>query len=181
MLKDAFDKILCSLLAVTLVALALVLFSDETGSGAGKKAAGVEKAMERQMAYQARVELLQKLYGPVESLRRSGQLQTALFRLDDLARQYPGEAHGHILKGEMLSGMGALEQAVASFVEGVRLNGDYIDAKSPLSRRSEIEKVADQGLRVIGNDLRLHPENRSLAAALKNVNYLRSRLAGGCE
>jgi hypothetical protein len=34
---------------------------------------------------------------------------------------------------------------------------------------------------VIGGRARANPENHSLAVALKNVNYLRSRLAGGCE
>jgi len=117
----------------------------------------------------------------VESLRRGGNLQGALLKLDELARSYPNEAHGHILKGEILGGMGALEEAVASYVDGVRLNGDYVDRKSPLSRRSEIQSIADQGLRVIGSKARNNPDNRSLAEAMKNVNYLRSRLAGGCE
>ena len=75
----------------------------------------------------------------------------------------------------------ALDEAVATFVEGVRLNGDYVDGKSPLSRRLEIGKVTDEGLEVIGRRARANPENRSAVVALKNVNYLRSRLAGGCE
>ena len=181
MLKDAFDRILWVLLAVTLAALVGVLFSHETGDRVARAGGGVDKALERQMAYQARVDLLRKLYGPVESLRQAGDLQTALFKLDELARLYPQEAHGFILKGEILSGMGALEEALASYVEGVRLNGDYVDGKSPLSRRTEIRKATDEGLRVIGSRVRANPGNRSLAVALKNVNYLRSRLAGGCE
>ncbi len=181
MLKDAFDKILWSLLAVTLVALVVVLAGHATGGGTGKRAAGLDKALERQMAYQARVDLLGKLYGPVETLSRAGDLQTALFKLDELRRLYPQEAHGAILKGEILGRMGALEESVASYVEGVRLNGDYVDRKSPLSRRAEIQKVTDEGVRVIGSRARANPGNRSLAVALNNVNYLRSRLAGGCE
>jgi tetratricopeptide (TPR) repeat protein len=181
MLKDAYDKMLWSFLAVTLVALAIVLLGHETGAGAGKSSAGLDKALERQMAYQARINLLHKLYGPVESLAQAGNLQAALFKLDELARLYPQEAHGSILKGEIQHRMGALEEAVACYVEGVRLNGDYVDAKSPLSRRAEIQKVADDGLREIGGKARANPGNRTLAASLKNVNYLRSRLAGGCE
>jgi len=177
--KDAYDRSLWFLLAVTLAALVLVLSGHETGSG--KNRAGLDKALERQMAYQARVDLIRKLYGPAESLLQAGDFQGALFKLDELARQYPQEAHGSILKGEVLSRMGALEEALASYVEGVRLNGDYVDGKSPLSRRTEIQKVADEGLRVIGSRSRANPGNRSLAVALNNVNYLRSRLAGGCE
>lgn len=181
MLKDAFDRTLWAFLVVALVALAIVLAGHETGARTARTASGLDKALDRQMAYQARVDLLRKLYGPVESLRQAGDLQTALFKLDEMARLYPQEAHGFILKGEILSGMGALEEALASYVEGVRLNGDYVDGKSPLSRRTEIRTVTDEGLRVIGGRARANPGNRSLSVALNNVNYLRSRLAGGCE
>jgi tetratricopeptide (TPR) repeat protein len=179
MLKDVFDKFLWFALVATLVALAAVL-AGPVGGGVSAPA-GPDKAMERALASQARANLLQKLYGPVESLRQAGELQAALFKLDELARSYPNEAHGRILKGEILGSMGALDEAVASYVEGVRLNGDYVDRKSPLSRRAAIEKAADEGLRVIGGRARANPGNRSLAMALNNVNYLRSRLAGGCE
>ncbi len=181
MLKDAYDRIISALLVVTLVALVCLLAGRGADAGPHRNPAGLDKAMERATAYQARLEFLQKLYGPVESLRRTGDLQAALFKLDELNRAYPKEAHGYILKGEILSGMGALDEALANFVEGVRLNGDYVDAKSPLSRRPEIGKVTDEGLEAIGKRVRANPENRSAAAALKNVNYLRSRLAGGCE
>jgi tetratricopeptide (TPR) repeat protein len=181
MLKDAYDKILWLLLAATLTSLVFVLLEQGSGSTAGNHPVAADKALEREMAYQARIELLQKLYSPVESLRHAGDSQAALFKLDELIRRYPTEAHGHILKGEILHAMGALDEAVACYVEGVRLDADYVDRKSPLSRRSDIQKVADEGLQVIGSRARANPGNRSLASALQNVNYLRSRLAGGCE
>lgn len=179
--KDAYDRIISALLAVTLIVLVCLLAGRGADGGPGRNTGGLDKAMERATAYQARLEFLRKLYGPAESLRRTGDLQAALFKLDELNRAYPKEAHGYILKGEILSGMGALDEALANFVEGVRLNGDYVDSKSPLSRRSDIQRVADEGLRVIGGKARVNPGNSSLAASLKNVNYLRSRLAGGCE
>jgi tetratricopeptide (TPR) repeat protein len=181
MLKDAYDKILCFLLAAAMIALVVVLVGQRVGGTADKRPAVADKALEREMAYQARVALLQRLYSPAESLRQAGDPQAALFKLEELIRRYPTEAHGHILKGEILHEMGALDEAVACYVEGIRLDGDYVDGKSPLSRRTEIQKIADEGLRVIGNRARANPDNRSLAAALKNVNDLRSRLAGGCE
>jgi cytochrome c-type biogenesis protein CcmH/NrfG len=133
------------------------------------------------MAYQARVSLLQKIYEPVEELVRAGELQRALFKLDELAQNYPSEAHGRILKGEILQKMDAPDEALHSYVDAVRLNGDYLDRKSPLSRRAEIQLVAEEGVRTISARLRANPDNSSLAASLKDVNYLRSRLAGGCE
>jgi hypothetical protein len=179
MFTDTFDKITWLLLALVIAALAVVLATSH-GAGDGK-AAGLGKAAEREMAYRARIELIGSLYGPVEELRKKGSNQEALLKLDELVRKYPGEAHGHILQGEILREMGALDQAVASFEEGVKLNGDYLDEKSPLSRRAAIQGLVDEGLKSIGGRAAANPGNRSLAASLRKVNYLKSRLAGGCE
>lgn len=180
MVKDRFDRLLWLFLLTALIALAVLL---ATGAPRGKTQSfsGLDKGLEREMAYQARVAFLQKLYSPAESLRQTGNLQAALLKLDELASKYPGEAHGYILQGEILREMGAFDQAVASYVEGVKLNGEYVDGKSPLSRRKEIRQLVDEGLKVVGDRVRAHPENRSLAGGLKNVYYLQSRLAGGCE
>jgi len=178
--RDRFDRLLCLSLVAVAAALAALLLSAGGRTGEGG-VAGLDKALEEQMAYQARVALLQKLYGPVEALRQEGNSQAALLHLDELAGRYPGEAHGYILKGEILHAMGALEEAVASYVEGVRRNGDYIDPQSPLSRRTEIRQLVDEGMAVVGERARSHPDNRSLAKALLDVRYLQSRLSGGCE
>lgn len=181
MFKDRFDRLLWLLLAVAITALLILLGTHSPGGGNDRSVTSLNKALEREMAYQARVALLQKLYAPVENLRKSGDLQGALFRLDELARTYPGEAHSHILKGEILHQLGAREEAVASYVQGIKLSGDYIDKKSPLSRHDDIRRLVDEGLKEIGGRAKANPGNASLAAAMKNVYYLQSRLAGGCE
>jgi tetratricopeptide (TPR) repeat protein len=181
MLKDNFDKVFLSMLVISILALTMLLLSQPSSTGKENSSSTLNKALEREMSYQARVALLQKLYSPVENLRKTGDLQGALFRLDELTRTYPGEPHSFILKGEILHQMGALEEAVASYMKGVKLGGDYVDKKSPLSRRAEIQKLVDEGAREIGNRLKNNPRNTSLAASMKSVNYLQSRLAGGCE
>ena len=180
MCKDAFDKLCWLFLAVVTISLAALLYMN-SATGNEKPVAGFGKALERDMAYRARVELIGKLYAPVETLHKEGNNQTALFKLDELIRKYPGEAHGHIIQGDILREMGALDEAVSSYVAGVKLNGDYVDAKSPLSRRAEIQLLVDEGLTNIGRRASASPDNRSLAASRQNVNYLKSRLAGGCE
>jgi cytochrome c-type biogenesis protein CcmH/NrfG len=117
----------------------------------------------------------------VEGLREAEKLQQALLKLEEIARDYPGEAHGLVLRGAILHEMGALEEAVASYVAAVRRNGEYVDARSPLSRRTEIRQLVDQGLATLRARARANPDNPSVEAALTNVYYLQSRLAGGCE
>ena len=180
MFKDLFDKSCWGILAVTLTALLAVLLSDAAPRD-GKSASGSNKAIEREMAYQARVELINKLYGPVEVLRAAGRNQEALLKLDELNRRYPGEAHGHILQGLILQDMGAPDEAIASFVEGVKLNGDYVDEKSSLSRRREIQGLMDARSKDVSARVAANPGNRTLAGLLQKSNYLKSRLAGGCE
>jgi tetratricopeptide (TPR) repeat protein len=117
----------------------------------------------------------------VEELRRKGELQAALLKLDELARLYPGEAHGYILQAEILQQMGVIETALANYVAGIRLDGDYVDKKSPLSRREEISRFVTEAEGTIGSKAAANPSNRTLAVARKDLNYLKSRLAGGCE
>lgn len=180
MFKDRFDRICWALLAAAITTLMAILLAGG-GKTDGKPASGLGKALERDMAYRARVELIDKLYGPVESLQKGGRRQEALLRLDQLIRNYPGEAHGHILQGQILFEMGALDESISSFYEGVKLNGDYVDSKSPLSRRSEIQRLVDEGSRSISARAGANPDNRSIAASMRKINYLKSRLAGGCE
>lgn len=177
---EVFDKLLWFMLCVVLVALALLLWQG--GHRGGTSGKGVsDRAMERELTYQARIALVQKLYGPVEELRRKGELQAALLKLDELARLYPGEAHGYILQAEILQQMGVNEAALANYVAGIRLDGDYVDKKSPLSRREEISRFVTEADRTVGSKAAANPSNRTLAVARKDLNYLKSRLAGGCE
>lgn len=175
--RDLPDKILWSLLSLTAIALAVVLFSHSSRTSAAGSGEGIDKAVEREIIAQSRMALLQKLYGPVEQLRADGQLQAALLKLEEVGRSYPGEAHGSMLQGEILLQMGAFDEGVASLVRAVRLNGEYVDAKSPLSRRGQIEKTVKEGLA----GMKGRGQGGAGKEVQKNLFYLQSRLAGGCE
>jgi hypothetical protein len=77
--------------------------------------------------------------------------------------------------------MGLLESALASYVAGIRLNGEYVDRKSSLSRRDELNRLVTEGESGIVGRARTNPSSRAQTTALGNLNYLKSRLAGGCE
>lgn len=176
--RDTQERLLWGGLITTLLLLGGLLAGH---SWRQEATATTDKALERQLAYQARISLLQSLYEPVLVLRRQGQAQAALFKLNELAGHYPAEAHGFILKGEILREMGVHEEAIANFVTGVRRNGDYIDADNPLSRREEIRQMVEADLPTFSERARANPQNASLLATLNNLFYLQSRLAGGCE
>ncbi len=177
---DRFDILLIAGLLFTLAGLGLLMLHGGAQQGS-EHGTALERAMEKRLAAQARLAFLTDLYQSVEDLRREGKNQQALLTLEEIARDYPGEAHGLILRGAILREMGVLERAVDSYVEAVRLNGEYVDERSPLSRRTEIRQMVDEGVTRLRTRLETQGENPSLLEALRKVYYLQSRLAGGCE
>ncbi|PLX93976.1 MAG: hypothetical protein C0621_06300 [Desulfuromonas sp.] len=175
---DRFDRIIGLALAVTAIALTALLWR---GAGDDARSGRSNPQLEKRLAQQAKSALLQKIYGPVEQLREKGALPEALLKLDEIARQMPGEAHGVMLRGEIQYQLGALNEAITSLSAGVRSEPLYIDAGSPLSRRNLIEEVVRLGMKQVAPQAKSAPENRRLNQALTNLYYLQSRLAGGCE
>lgn len=174
---DRFDTILFLLLAVAVAGLAV-----QTVAALPGKATTVDtKTMERELATQARTALLDTLFAPVTAALQAGQYQEALLKLEEINVRYPGEAHGFILKGEILFRLDSPDGAAAALVRGVKLNGDYIDKRSPVARRVLIETLLAQSLPRTVAAYRSAPGNPALKEQLANLNYLKSRLAGGCE
>lgn len=176
--RDRFDILIYAGLLVCVVALGLLLIP---GQKQDSSAALIDKALEQQIAYRARVDFLHKLYQPVEDLRVQGQASVALLKLDELARQYPQEAHGEILHAEILIERGAVSEAIDHYVRAVRLNGDYVDKVSTLTRRHDIKQLVETQLPAFVSRARKKPQNISLQNSVTGLYYLQSRLAGGCE
>jgi len=180
MRTDRFDRL--SALALLLTVAALVVLLATAKPSDGRPADGtLNRRAEQEMLAQARVAFLDRHYGPVVALRDRGELQSALLKLEELERQFPGEPHGALLRGELFYRMGLLDRAVASLAVAVRANGDYLDPASPLNQRDLIAATAEQGIPLLRDRLRGQPDDREAAVTLKAAYYLQSRLAGGCE
>ncbi len=180
MFKDGFDKLhgLALLLAIAGVA-ALLLISS--GSGDASARADLDRQLAQDVAYRARVDFLQDLYRPVVELEQGGAHQQALLTLGEISRRYPGEGYGSLLKGRILLQVGAIEEAIASYVQGVKLNGDFADKQGPFSAWSELNGLVENQLAPFKQRARANPDNASPKQVLNNLHYLQSRLAGGCE
>lgn len=168
------------LLLLTAAGLVALLFTAPQGAGTAGSSA-LDKAMERDLARQARAAFVRELYAPVTELRDGGRPQQALLKLEELARAYPGDPFGLVLRAEILRDLGRLDQAVGHYAQALRLNGEFLDEQGPFSRRTEIRLLVEEGLATLLPRFQSHPDNRSLAATVKEVYYLQSRLAGGCE
>ncbi len=176
--RDRFDILTAGgLLVCALVVVFLLMVGQEKNTSA----ATLDRAMEQQIAYQARIEFLHNLYQPVEDLRLAGQASEALLKLDELARHYPQEAHGEILQAEILLERGATKESIDHYVRAVRLNGDYVDTASPLTRRSGIQQLVNLQLPEFAARTHKNPQSLALQNTLTGLYYLQSRLSGGCE
>ncbi|NJC87591.1 MAG: hypothetical protein FIB02_03525 [Desulfuromonas sp.] len=180
MFKDRFDCLSAAALLLVVAALAALLVTARPSDG--RQSNGTpDRRVEQEMLAQARVAFLERHYGPVATLRDRGELQSALLKLEELDRNFPGEAHGSLLRGDILYRMGLVDRAVSSLAVAVRGNGDYLDPASPLNQRDLIAVAAEQGIPLLRDRLRGQPDDRQTAATLKDAYYLKSRLAGGCE
>lgn len=180
MLRDRFDQLMIASLVFVLLFTGVLL----AGAGPGKnqnETTGLNRQLEREMLYQARVAYIERHYRPVIELRDCGALQESLLKLEELARTLPGEAHNDLLSGDLLLRMSQFDRALTKLAAAVRRNADYVDAASPLSQRALIESAVSEGLPLVRDRLRSQPDNRTMAQVLKDGYYLQSRLAGGCE
>jgi tetratricopeptide (TPR) repeat protein len=174
---DRCDTILTALLLASIVSLALLTLRAAPGGAVVVES----RRLERELAAQSRQVLLDRLFAPVTAALQAGQYQEALLKLEEVNVRYPGEAHGFILKGEILDRMGLADRAAASFVKGVKLNGDYIDRHSPVTRREVIAGLVERRFAAVAAAYRATPGSGPLKETLADFNYLKSRLAGGCE
>ncbi|HEY5973449.1 MAG TPA: hypothetical protein VIU41_01785 [Geobacteraceae bacterium] len=178
---DRYDKTLLMLSGLLIAAAcALLIVSaphDMIPTTVGKS----DRTLAKALAHQARLALLERIYGPVEALAANGHVQDALLKLEEISRSYPGEPYGMVLKGDLLFRLGAIEEAAARYADGVKRQGDYVDRTSPLSRRQRIEQVIQRAMGVIASRQAAGESGPGLSSLVRNINYLRSRLAGGCE
>lgn len=180
MLRDRFDQLMFASLVLVLLCAGILLAGAGPG-GDHRKASALNRQLEREMLYQARVAFIERSFSPVIALRNSGALQEALLKLEELGRTLPGEAHNDLLSGDILLRMSHFDRALTKLAAAVRRNADYVDAASPLSQRALIESAVSEGLPLVRDRLRSQPSNRSMAQVLRDGYYLQSRLAGGCE
>jgi len=179
MFRDLFDRLHLLALIGVVIAMALLL-GGFTGSDDKIHTQRRDPALDRAMQEKARAAFLLETYAPVAELIAGGRSAEALLRLQEFEKAYPGEPHTQILRGSILVAQGVLGEGVSQYAAAVRVNGDYVDANSSLNRRSEIDQLVESALPKVRDSLRRN-ESPTGEKTLKELYYLQSRLAGGCE
>lgn len=98
-----------------------------------------------------------------------------------LQRRYPGRHEVWSLSGRYHEVLGEEAAAIISYARAIRLNGDYLDERSPICLAGRVEPLVDRSFLRLKDAKR----NRKLTSGEKDlldtVYFLRRRLAGGCE
>jgi hypothetical protein len=58
---------------------------------------------------------------------------------------------------------------------------DYVDKRTPFFIGGKIKELVKEGLEKFGREKALRPKDKEVRRILKDLYYLQSRLAGGCE
>jgi hypothetical protein len=173
-LKLNTNRITEILMVLTLLGMALLL------SGAGSRPAGPGLADVRPSGL-AGDELARFSASLTEVRMLVDTNRNAEQGLASLLEGYPGRHEGWALSGRYHEAAGNVSMAVASYAVAVRLEPDYLDENSSLYLGSRIENAAHREfgrLMDLKNSGSLSGEDKAL---LKQVYFLRRRLAGGCE
>jgi len=177
---DTFDLLMIAALAGVLLGLLVLLLGAGGGTG-GAPSVAYQAALQQKLQRQARLEQLESMYAPVQEALAAQRPADALLALDEIARGYPGEPHGLMLRGEIQLALGATYEGVENVAGAVRRDGEYLEKGGALSRRGLLERLVETELPRLQEANRASAPSPAAQRALQELRYLQSRLAGGCE
>lgn len=177
---DNFDLVMLTVLVGVVLALVILLSGRESRVETTQTPA-FEAAVQKQLMRQARFDHLERLYKPAQEAIAERRYPEALLALEEIARQYPGEPHGLVLKGEVQLAMGAINEGIVNIAMAVRRDPEYLEEEGVLSRRLLLEQLVMEELPRLREKFRDSDPSAAQLRSLQELRYLQSRLAGGCE
>ena len=76
---------------------------------------------------------------------------------------------------------GRLGKSIQNYRRAIEMEPDYVDERTPLFIGDEIGELVVEGREKFGREKALKPKDKEVRRTLKDVYYIQSRLAGGCE
>jgi tetratricopeptide (TPR) repeat protein len=132
-------------------------------------------------SYALQIEMDKKIYKEVASYQKQGLYSEAVTKLEDVMKKYPQRPRSHVYMAQLYLKQGELADAIHDYRRAVEMEPDYVDERTPLFIGDEIKEVVEEGREKFGREKALKPKDKKVSKALKDVYYLQSRLAGGCE
>jgi len=116
-----------------------------------------------------------------KNLLDAGNFEQAEAMLKDLLQKQPYEGEPHMLMGDVYMRKQEPVRAMREYREGIDLNPDFLDKKSPLFQGKKLKTAVGEAMAEIEKKLKANPEDASLKAERKIVYYLQRKIAGSCS
>ena len=140
-----------------------------------------DEAKAKESAYALQMAEDNRLFKEVRASEEQGLYQEAMAQVEDIIKSYPEKPLSYVYFARLHFKEGELGESVINYRQAVEMEPDYVDKRTPLFIGDEIKQIVEEGREKFGREKELKPEDNEVREALKDIYYLQSRLAGGCE
>jgi len=138
-------------------------------------------AKEQKDSYTLQMEIDKKIYQGVISYKKKGLYAEAMAELRDVIERYPEKPRSYVYLAQLYLEQGRLGDAIHNYRRAVEMEPDYVDERTPLFIGDKLKELVTEGREKFAREKALKPKDKRVKMALKDVYFLQSRLAGGCE
>jgi tetratricopeptide (TPR) repeat protein len=138
-------------------------------------------AKEQKDSYTLQMEIDKEIYQGVISYKEKGLYAEAMAELRDVIGRYPENPRSYVYMAQLYLEQGKLGDAIHNYRQAVEMEPDYVDERTPLFIGDKIKGPVTEGREKFAREKALKPKDKRVKMALKDVYFLQSRLAGGCE
>ncbi len=131
--------------------------------------------------YERQRQLDENIFKKPLSLEKKGQYTRAVALFKRIIKAHPDRASGYKYLADLYLKTGDLSKSIHYFRMAVEKNPDYVDKKTPLYIGSGLKTLVSEGREKLSREKALKPDDPVVRQALRDIYYLQSRLAGGCE
>jgi len=176
---DWLDRLsIAAIAGITLVTIGMLANQEITKRQQDNP--GVE-ATEEKSSYALQMEIDKKIYEEVISYKKQGLYTEAMAKLKDIIKRYPEKSLSYVYLAQLYLKQGKLADGIHNYRRAVEMEPDYVDERTPLFIGDEIKELVTEGREKFAREKALKPKDKEVRKALKDIYYLQSRLAGGCE
>ncbi|MDY6952755.1 MAG: hypothetical protein SWE60_14685 [Thermodesulfobacteriota bacterium] len=176
---DWLDKLSIAAIAGIAVITIGMLAQQELMRG-GRDNPG-EEAKAKESAYALQMEEDERLFKEARTAEEKGLYQEAMAQIEDIMKNYPEKSLSYVYLGRLHFKQGKLGESIVNYRQAVEMEPDYVDERTPRFIGDEIKQIVEEGREKFGREKELKPKDKEVRGALKDIYYLQSRLAGGCE
>jgi len=178
-IMDWLDKLsIAAIVAITVIAIGMLANHEIIKRRHDNP--GTEAKNEKS-SYALQMETDKKIYQEVASYKEQGLYTEAMAKLEDIRKKYPEKPMSYVYLAQLYLEQGRLADGIHNYRRAVEMEPDYVDERTPLFIGDKIKELVIEGREKFGREKALKPEDKKVMKTLKDIYYLQSRVAGGCE